>query len=784
MRTSTTALAVSLALILSFLTSSSARAEVAAVGAGTYENDSPAVTLSGDWALKTSTQDSAGSFAQLGGTGYAQISFTTSGIKWIARKSSSSGQADVYLDGVKVQTVDLYASATQYQQTVYEVSGLPETTHTLRIVRTGTKNTNSIGSSITLDAFIAPDIYPPSTPTGLTATPDSTGIRLTWTANTEPDLAGYRLYRANGSSWDNVADKITDTTYLNADLQPGTAYSYRLVALDNAGNESPRTATVTSTTAVAAVGAGTYENDSPAVTLSGDWALKTSTQDSAGSFAQLGGTGYAQISFTTSGIKWIARKSSSSGQADVYLDGVKVQTVDLYASATQYQQTVYEVSGLPETTHTLRIVRTGTKNTNSIGSSITLDAFIAPDIYPPSTPTGLTATPDSTGIRLTWTANTEPDLAGYRLYRSPQGAGTWVVVQNAMVTGNTLLDFGLPPSTSYDYRLAAIDTSDNYSARATTSGTSAALPSIPQPKLADCPAATTSPQTESQLRGALANANPGDVIRLAANTTYNFAWFTMTRSGTAAAPIWICGPKSAVIDGQGTSDGRGLRLDGVSYVNVIGFTMRNGSKGIQVKNSSHVIVSNLTLKHIGDEAIHLLANTTDSYVVGNIVDGTGVEPGRAFYGEGVYIGTARENRCQYSDCQPDRSDRNVIAFNQISNTTSETVEVKAGASDGWIFGNTLDGASMTSDRPSPIVIMGNRWVIAENVISHPNEDAIQVWTADYEQQFGLENQIFRNTLGTSVTGYTARIGTLSAGTMVGCDNDAGQLGVTNIACQK
>ena len=91
---------------------------------------------------------------------------------------------------------------------------------------------------------------------------------------------------------------------------------------------------------------------------------------------------------------------------------------------------------------------------------------------------------------------------------------------------------------------------------------------------------------------------------------------------------------------------------------------------------------------------------------------------------------------------------------------------------------------MTSDRPSPIVIMGNRWVIAENVISHPNEDAIQVWTADYEQQFGLENQIFRNTLGTSVTGYTARIGTLSAGTMVGCDNDAGQLGVTNIACQK
>ncbi|OJV74951.1 MAG: hypothetical protein BGO45_03645 [Microbacterium sp. 71-36] len=535
---------------------------------------------------------------------------------------------------------------------------------------------------------------------------------------------------------------------------------------------------------VGAVGAGTYENDSPAVTLSGDWALKTSTQDSAGSFAQLGGTGYAQISFTTSGIKWIARKSSSSGQADVYLDGVKVQTVDLYASATQYQQTVYEVSGLPETTHTLRIVRTGTKNTNSIGSSITLDALIAPDIYPPATPTGLTATPDSTGIRLTWTANTEPDLAGYRLYRANGTSSTWVQVQDAMILGTTLFDAGLDPATTYRYRVRAVDTSANLSPTSTViSQAPAPRPTFSAPTLSDCPTATVTPTDATQLRTALANASPGDVIRLAANTTYSFSWYTLARSGTATQPIWICGPRSAVIDGGGTSDGRGLRIDGASYVNVVGFTMRNAAKGLQVRSSSYIVASNLLIEQIGDEAIHLLSNTTDSMVVGNTVDGTGLGPDRAFYGEGVYIGTARENRCQYSNCQPDRSDRNVIAFNQIMNTTSEAIEIKAGASSGWVYGNSVDGTKMGSDHPAPIIVFGNQWVIEKNDIKNAVADGLQVWTADYELQYGLDNQILANT-ATNVPGLLARIGNLTKGTIVGCDNALAQQGRSNISCQR
>ena len=47
--------------------------------------------------------------------------------------------------------------------------------------------------------------------------------------------------------------------------------------------------------------------------------------------------------------------------------------------------------------------------------------FTVADLMPPATPTGLTITPRSTGLDLDWANNTEPDLAGYNVYRSASG---------------------------------------------------------------------------------------------------------------------------------------------------------------------------------------------------------------------------------------------------------------------------------------------------------------------------------------------------------------------------
>ncbi|WP_312755159.1 hypothetical protein, partial [Escherichia coli] len=77
----------------------------------------------------------------------------------------------------------------------YEVKGLPEVAHTLRIVKTTTKNASSSGTTMILDSFVAPDVYAPSAPVNLVAAPKTGSVQLGWNPSPESDVVGYRVYR-------------------------------------------------------------------------------------------------------------------------------------------------------------------------------------------------------------------------------------------------------------------------------------------------------------------------------------------------------------------------------------------------------------------------------------------------------------------------------------------------------------------------------------------------------------------------------------------------------------
>ncbi|MGI3784814.1 MAG: hypothetical protein ACRYG2_28985, partial [Janthinobacterium lividum] len=406
-----------------YSTAASVTLPISTRDAGTYDNGDPAIGLRGAWTTVSSAADLGGSRASLRSDGYAQISFTTPGIRWLTRLDSSSGIADVYLDGVKKTSVDLYAANAKTQQVAYEAKGLPSGPHTLRVVWTGTKNAASSGTAVTVDAFVAPDVVAPAAPTGLTAVASGTDVVLTWARSTEPDLKAYQVWEREGSgprTQVGTFDAGTTTTSVLARAQ-GSTYTYDLVAVDTSGNASGSSAVAVVIIPIKPEGAGTYENDSPEVTLNGSWSVIPSKLDSGGSYSSLDETGYAQVSFSTSGIRWISRVNNYSGIADVYLDGVKKTSVDLYSATTKFQQVVYEVKGLPETPHTLRIVRTGLKNPSSNSSQILLDAFLAPNVFPPAAPHDVAATPTAGGVQLQWTASPEGDVNGYRVYR---GAAT------------------------------------------------------------------------------------------------------------------------------------------------------------------------------------------------------------------------------------------------------------------------------------------------------------------------------------------------------------------------
>ena len=97
------------------------------------------------------------------------------------------------------------------------------------------------------------DIYPPAQPAGLQAVFSSVGqkpfIDLTWAPNMDSDLAGYNIYRWVGSEQPNKlnAQPVQTPSYRDGAVEPGKTYNYAVSAVDQRGNESPRSAPASET---------------------------------------------------------------------------------------------------------------------------------------------------------------------------------------------------------------------------------------------------------------------------------------------------------------------------------------------------------------------------------------------------------------------------------------------------------------------------------------------------------------------------------------------------------
>ncbi len=81
------------------------------------------------------------------------VKFTGTSLSWITVKSPNYGIAQVTLDSDAPLDVDLYSPDTKWQQKVWSVTGLQDSTHTLTIAYTGTKNPAAAGDYIGVDAF-------------------------------------------------------------------------------------------------------------------------------------------------------------------------------------------------------------------------------------------------------------------------------------------------------------------------------------------------------------------------------------------------------------------------------------------------------------------------------------------------------------------------------------------------------------------------------------------------------------------------------------------------------
>ncbi|MFE6039701.1 N-acetylmuramoyl-L-alanine amidase [Streptomyces sp. NPDC056452] len=175
---------------------------------------------------------------------------------------------------------------------------------------------------------------------GTTAVP----LALSWKATDGAALKEVRLTAP-------VARTYGPTTYSAAHTaKSAAATAWRMTAYDRAGNTA--SASVTGTPVI-------LQESSAA--RSGTWATKSST-------SYLGGRSYSSSTrnasltwtFTGKSAAWVVSRASTSGQAYVYVDGVKTATVDLKSSTTKYRDAIWTKTWTTSAKHTIKIVVVGT----------------------------------------------------------------------------------------------------------------------------------------------------------------------------------------------------------------------------------------------------------------------------------------------------------------------------------------------------------------------------------------------------------------------------------------
>ena len=329
--------------------------------------------------------------------------------------------------------------------TAFNDAGLaPSTVYRYRIRAADLAGNLSPYSTIaTATTAAAPDTTPPSAPTAPNATAVSTSrIDLTWAASTDNvGVTGYRVERCQGVSCTNFAQVGTPTTtdFSSTGLAASTAYRFRVRAVDAAGNLGPYSSIATATTQAAP------DTTSPTAPTGLSATVVSPTQVNLGwtaSTDDVGVTGYRVERCQGAGCTNFAEIGSTATTA--------FNSTGLAAS-TAYRFRVRAVDAAG--------------NLSAYSSIATATTPAVPDTSPPNAPAGLTATAvGSSQVNLGWSASTDDvGVTGYRVERC-QGPGCTDFAQVGTPTGTSFSDTGLSASTTYRYRVRAVDAAANLSA--------------------------------------------------------------------------------------------------------------------------------------------------------------------------------------------------------------------------------------------------------------------------------------------------------------------------------
>jgi len=364
-----------------------------------YEETDASVAFSAGWIQDSGWPWSGGSTAYSRTPGArATFTFTGTSVTWIGYRSTYGGIARVFVDGVYVSDVDLFArGSNELRVPAFTMSGLTDSSHTFTVEVTGLKNNDAVDTLVVVDAFDVPgapvsrllETDPAITYTdgwvgsdlsqawsGRYATISSTpgaqaaltfnGTSISWIGYRGPDAGTARVYL--DGSFAGEVDTYSPTQRVVDDMftATGLADSSHTLTIEVTGlknDASTGTRIVVDAFDVTTLGTR-FEDTDWSVAYAGYWNLKNRNHAwSQGTVATSNTTGsQATFTFTGTSVSWIGRRGPGDAIARVYLDGVFVTDVDNYAPTEGYQDTLFTAAGLAYGSHTLTLEVTGRAN--------------------------------------------------------------------------------------------------------------------------------------------------------------------------------------------------------------------------------------------------------------------------------------------------------------------------------------------------------------------------------------------------------------------------------------
>ena len=309
----------------------------------------------------------------------------------------------------------------------YDTSDMEEGYIYFRCIATDYKGNVSSGAPVN-EYYI--DHTAPLKPSNVEAVATASYVDLKWAKGMEEDVRYFNIYRSiDGGAFSKIAGSYMYLNYRDTNVQNTSTYKYRISAVDIAGNESEF-----------------YETSS--ISLLSDIEKPKIYGVSYADNSTLPANPKIAVSATDNYLlESIGMKFRRSGTSDEWIIKSPFVNINKNSCIVEF---LWSTNGLTDGNYDVVFTARDKSGYESDEYKVTYCL----NVSAPAAPV-LQAEPLGWKVELTWNANTEPDVAGYHIFRDDGTGGSYKLLYKA--TGTSYTDTAVEAGKTYRYYVEVVD---------------------------------------------------------------------------------------------------------------------------------------------------------------------------------------------------------------------------------------------------------------------------------------------------------------------------------------